>query len=316
MIMKRIIQFTAAAALAFGLYSCDSDPLEDMPEDVPTTTFQSVDELLSDMEPEVSSFTVDASTGGTFNTNRGSEITIPANAFVDGSGQTVTGNVDLEFQEIFNASDAITSGAFTISNGIPIGTGGAFFIGAEQNGQALGVSPGQSVQVQIPSQQTNQAMQLFTGGTSINTSPQWTPLDTAQFWAWMNVVGNYFNVNMNRLMWVNCDYFTNPSWEDPVHFDLLGRTGLNSTNSQLFVVEQSNLATYPLQMGSNFSFMNSEVRNAKCNSGVSQVVVALAIYNNTIYLGHTTITPAAGTTYPIQMAAVTQADLQAFLNSL
>lgn len=309
------MQLSAIALLFIGMISCDSDPLVDIPSDLPTTTFQSVDNLLEDMEPDVETFSLSAENGGTFTTQRGSEITIQPNSFVDGNGQAVTGNVDIEFQEIFTPSDAITSGAYTISNGTPIGTGGAFFIGAEQNGQRVDLNRNRPAFIEIPSQQSNSAMQLFTGGTSISSAPAWVPLDTAQFWAWLDLVDTNFRVTLNQFMWVNCDYFVNTTWENPVHFDLVGRSGLDLNNSRLFVHEPSSLATYPLMTTPSFSFSNSAVRNARCNS-VPQVVVALAIHNGTIYLGHTTITPTAGTTYPIQMNAVTQADLQAFLASL
>src|SRR5438132_738318 len=47
------------------------------------------------------SFNVDAMAGGTFTATQGTKVTIPSNAFTTLSGGTVTGNVTIQFKEIY-----------------------------------------------------------------------------------------------------------------------------------------------------------------------------------------------------------------------
>ena len=56
----------------------------------------------------------------TFTTEKGNEIIFPARAFVDGSGNPVTGNVDVSVTEITNVSEMILSGMMTNSDQGPL----------------------------------------------------------------------------------------------------------------------------------------------------------------------------------------------------
>jgi hypothetical protein len=62
----------------------------------------------------------------TFATEKGNEIIFPARAFVDGSGNPVTGNVDISVTEITKVSEMILSGMMTNSDQGPLSSQGEF----------------------------------------------------------------------------------------------------------------------------------------------------------------------------------------------
>lgn len=299
------------------LIACEPDPIVVDPVDnPPTSPFSSVEEVLESLEPPVESFVIDASSGGSFTTSRGSKVTIPANALITPSGQTVSGNVDFTMQEIFTPADMITTGAFTESNGVVLTSGGAYFLGAEQNGQQLSISNSSSVNVEIPEQATDPNMQLFFGGSSMASPPAWQVVnDSTRLWNLLRQAGVY-QVTQSLFGWVNCDAFSSSSFDEPVHFDLNGISGLNQSNTVLFVVEPSTNSAYGLRSGTNYTFTNSQVRGASVRTGIQQYVIAIGFINNQVVYGSTLITPAVGNTYPVQMAAVTQADLMNYLANL
>ena len=55
-------------------------------------------------------FTIDASIGGSLNLENGSSLVIPPNAFIDGNGKNITGNVNLKYREFHDALDILIAG--------------------------------------------------------------------------------------------------------------------------------------------------------------------------------------------------------------
>ncbi len=86
-------------------------------------------------------FSGDASTGFVVTGERGTEITFPADAFVDGDGNVVAGQVDVGIIEILTKTDILLSGVATESNGQLLESGGELYIQALQNGDTLRLNP-------------------------------------------------------------------------------------------------------------------------------------------------------------------------------
>lgn len=322
--MKTLSSLAAIAALAFSISSCDPEPLvtPDTPSSNGGMPYQSIEEVLDELAPPVQQFSFDASSGGTFTTPRGSEIIFPPQALLDGNGQTVTGSVTLSFQEIFTPMDIMASGVYTISNGDILNSGGAYNIEVSQNGAQLQLNPSNTVSVSIPQQAQDPAMQIFVGdslGSGSNNS--WQLPDTASSGTGTpniyNLISqnNIYQIIQNNLGWINCDAFSNIGMAEPIHFDLLGNNGFSSVNTLVWGHVTSMNSVYQILPGANATFMNSQMRNYRVGNA-NTTVVALGYVGNQLYFGYTNITPVAGTTYPIQMTAISMADFQAFIASL
>lgn len=101
-------------------------------------------------------FTGDASTGFVVTGERGTQIAFPADAFVDGDGNVVSGEVHVGIIEILTKKDLLLSGVSTESNGQLLESGGELYIEVLQNGDTLQLNPenqpwsANPVQVKLP----------------------------------------------------------------------------------------------------------------------------------------------------------------------
>ena len=77
---------------------------------------------------QMQTHTIDATAGGTFTSPQGTVVTIPANAFVTGGGAPITGNVNIEFKDIYKKSDMLLSNMSTQTATGPLKSAGEFFI--------------------------------------------------------------------------------------------------------------------------------------------------------------------------------------------
>ncbi len=84
------------------------------------------------------------SSGGTIFGSQGSQLVIPANAFTL-NGTAVTGNVDIEFVEIYDRASMLlnnmpTTGKRSNGDEEALKSKGEFFINAKQNGTQLDIA--------------------------------------------------------------------------------------------------------------------------------------------------------------------------------
>jgi cytochrome c2 len=106
---------------------------------------------------------------------RGGKIMIPAGAFKVPAGQTVT----LFIKEAYSARDILVAGLTTEADGKPLRSGGMIFINAESNNQQVTVA--KPITVSIPTDNYQDALQLYKGELATDSSLNWTnpiPLDT------------------------------------------------------------------------------------------------------------------------------------------
>ncbi len=171
-----------AVALSIFAVSCKKDTLETI---TPTEDATAVDNLLSKMDPEMQSFTIDPSQPQTITGTEGTVINIPANAFVDANGNAITGNVTISLKEILSLKDQITSGAYAVSNGELLKSGGEFFFEATANGEKLKLAVNQSITFDIPATEVDSTMQVFIGQEvsedSTGSNVNWIPADTSKY---------------------------------------------------------------------------------------------------------------------------------------
>ncbi|OFY80945.1 MAG: hypothetical protein A2281_12860 [Bacteroidetes bacterium RIFOXYA12_FULL_38_20] len=102
--MERKIIFAVFFALAgFLLVTCKTEKNTAAVSTVLSPAFEGVD-------VKFSPFNLDANKGGVIHLDNGGSIVVPPDAFVDASGESVTGTVKIDFREFHNAYDIILAG--------------------------------------------------------------------------------------------------------------------------------------------------------------------------------------------------------------
>ena len=318
--MKKLIKLTCAGAvlLAFGCNKDLPDPLTPTPKEpeVPTETFNSLNDFLTTNEVEPETFLVTAQTGGSFTTDAGSKINVPANAFTDPAGNLVTGAVTLSMNDIFTTKEMIFSRVFPISYGQLLNSGGEFQLVATQNGTPLNVAPGQRVEVIIPAQAPPQNMELFFGnGDPMADSLNWDPADTTSASGFtFNSADDTYELQLDELGWANIDAFVpNPTYFD-VTFDLVGVTGLDASNTTAYAVFDNQNAVWPL--GSSYGSISNNTIMDNHVASVDMHVLVISVVGGQLYSGVLPINPTANATYTINMTATTSADLDNVITNL
>ncbi|WP_299459403.1 hypothetical protein [uncultured Microscilla sp.] len=102
-----------------------------------------------------SQWEMDASKAKVFKLNNGSNIEVPAGAFVNKLGEPVKGNVKIKYREFHNAADIIASGLpmHYDSAGVRhhFESGGMFELRGSQNGEPVFIAPHKNVEVNLVS---------------------------------------------------------------------------------------------------------------------------------------------------------------------
>ena len=209
--------FLLIAVTSIFLASCTKDYHDTTSQVPPGGTippaehkYTSMNDFFSKNQIPSQAFTVDAATGGTITAAQGSVIYIPSNAFVTQQGNAVTGNVSIEFKEVYKKSDMLLGDKPTIlDNGLPLKSGGEFFIRATSNGTAVQLAPGYSISVQQPLNGFPLDMNM-TAFTALTDTFRWLPAQNAA----MSDSGGYifslftFGAPVDSGSWCNSDNST------------------------------------------------------------------------------------------------------------
>ena len=303
--------FFKTSLIIFGialmtLFACKKDNETD-PLSGPTN----MKEFFSENEPANQRFTVNSSTGGSITGSKGTEITIPPNAFKKADGTPVTGNVTIELKELFEKSEMILSDKPTVSYGQILVSGGEFYISASQNGEELRLN-NTSLSVSTPTDSIDYNMNLFTG-VSTDTGFSWIPAnqgtnpDTMRF---QTSFPYSYLYEIDSLGWINCDYF---------YFDPKPKYDLNVNFSSrpndvavYFVFNQINSVARAYDWDNNLEFEGLQIPQ-----GQSITVVAIGVDSNgKYYMASEDITISGNTTATLSMIEVTKNALMSMLNNL
>src|ERR1700753_1562403 len=98
--MKKISLSFVSLAFILLLNSCKKELSQE-------SSYSSVKDFLSQTALPIKTYSINASTGGSFTTSQGTVVTIPANNFIYQSGKPVTGTVSVEFNDIYKKSDML-----------------------------------------------------------------------------------------------------------------------------------------------------------------------------------------------------------------
>jgi hypothetical protein len=211
--MKKTLLFVSTALLLFSP-SCKK---ETTPEPLPPTPSGVFLQAFYDRnKPQTESFSFVATSGGTFTTQKGTRVTVPANAFINPNGSPYTGTVTVFIMDIYKKSDMLFADMHTAtkSGGI-LESAGEFNIKAVNTiGVPLDLSGSVAIAVEQPlqpQQQMQQGMIAFIAeedtiglGWAIPDSTQLSPLVTA---AATNYIFDLyqFSVPLEQGTWCNSD---------------------------------------------------------------------------------------------------------------
>ena len=152
--MKNLIKLICIVAIV-AIVSCkkkDTTPVS-TPTPTPTVTdnYSSIADFFSKNNIAMQTYSISATTGGSFTTPQGTVVTIPPNAFLTQSFTGVSGNVTIQFKDLYKKSDMFLSNMPPmLSYGAPLKSGGEFFIKVIQNNAALILNTGASITVAQP----------------------------------------------------------------------------------------------------------------------------------------------------------------------
>jgi hypothetical protein len=186
-------------------------------KDKSTPNYAKADDFLASHAIKVQSFTGNAGTGFSIIGEKGTKVTFTPNAFVDGNGNAVSGNVTVTLKEVLSKKDVLFSGVMTESNGQLLESGGEILVKAQKDGADLRLNPAlqnDGARVEIPKVMNDKDMGLFvqdkrqqggaTGGNQQQQSPfTWNP---APYYPFGNGPNSY-TFSLPSFTWVNCDRF-------------------------------------------------------------------------------------------------------------
>lgn len=121
-------------------------------------------------------FRIRAGKDNTITGKKGTKVFLPKDALVTKDGKPVPAeDVTIELQEFQTSHDAIFNQLSTISNGQVLESGGMFTIVAKYNGEELKLKDGKSMDIEMPSSNMKNDMQVFVGVKNSEGITEWQP---------------------------------------------------------------------------------------------------------------------------------------------
>lgn len=237
---KQILGSLLLTTLLFS--SCKTTDDNDLPpvEHIPATEqeFKSIkDEALADL---TQNFSFNSDDGYiTLTSENGVQIGINGDCLTL-NGDEISGNVDIEFVEIFEKGNMLTTNKPTMGR-LPNGdkamllTGGEFFIEATKDGQLLDTNC--LINLIVPSSLTggtDNEMVLWTGTIEEDDTLTWDEVDNATGQGGVFAEGGQYYTLLEGFGWTNVDRFYN----DPrpkTQIQVQAPVGYNYTNSAVYL---------------------------------------------------------------------------------
>jgi hypothetical protein len=304
----------------FAWFSCKKDKLEVNNEEGYTST----KDFLNKHKATSEYFTFNDTVGGVFTSAKGSIITVMPNSFVDGSGNPVTGNVTLEFKDVYHKSDMIFSDMYTttISNTI-LKSGGMFFIRAKQGNITLKLNTGKKITVEQPLNGFNldSSMNAFNfvapDTNSFPAQQAWAPsaTDTVNLLANNYIYSLYnFSSPIDSGTWCNSDnstYFASYP-QTSLTFQPTDDISVYGTNVFLvFPGINAMVHVYQDYMGGTSNFIYSYAPQ-----GLNCTMIAIGVKGLKLYYAKKDITITSNLSTSFTLTEISNDDLISLINSL
>jgi hypothetical protein len=306
----KIAFFTVLSIAIIGLLSCKKDP-----EVKPAGTTSSTLEFHQKYGEATKSYTINASSGGSFTTEKGTKVTIPANCFVNDGNQIITGDVTVHFKDITTKSEMLFSDMGTVfHDGTPLVSGGEFFIQAETGDTALQIAAGAKIDIEQP----------LIGQADTAMLPMILPQDSAQVaQGW--IVNQNNNVTVSGSSYIFSLYqFGYPlsagTWcnsDNPYYFSAYTQTSLTVHCNKnyypdvflLFHDENSMIHVYNFSAGDDWVYDYAPI-------GKQCTVVVLGYINGKLAASFTPVSITANMNLTAELAEMSEEDFQARVKAL
>lgn len=262
--------FTLLVATLFLITGCSKDddgfePIEENPFTPPTAAaFKALqDEAFNNLKQNA---TFNAEDGITFESEAGVTLTIWGNC-LSINGDPVTGEVDLEYVEVFDRGNMLTTNATTVGKDQTdemgqLISGGEFHIKAYQNGEELTLDCG--MMLEVPTAITGgevPGMGPFVGEIDENDNLIWLPQNT-EFWVNSDQGTPSYNAFIENFGWFNCDVFI--ADPDPkTEIQIAVPQGFDNNNASVYLArvgESSSLAflygEFPIGLEAHIIFLS------------------------------------------------------------
>ncbi|WP_316787176.1 hypothetical protein [Pedobacter frigiditerrae] len=298
---------TFIALVIFSLSSCKKDFSSNSSQGL------SLAEFNSKFSIPTQSFNGIAGTAFSITGAKGIKLDFPANAFLDASGNPVSGNIKLSLKEVLSKRDILLSGKFTESNGQLLVSGGEFQIVALQNGQLLKLNPAAAVNINVPTTLSTAPMDLFEFKQTVASDSTWMLNQKARVFT----TPAYYQFSLPNFGWVNCDYFySNPNPKTTITAGPIYAGAAPSIKEQrayLIFDNINNVIGLPFVMAVNKhqSYLNS------MPIGMTGKLIIISVdMGDKIYFGATSFTVSADLNLSVPVSLATQSTIDNYLNSL
>ena len=308
--------------LAITFSSCKKDKKKDDVPNPTTTdqTYSSMVDFYNKNGAKLQTYQINASTGGSFTSPKGTVVTIPANCFVDASDNNVSGTVTIQFKDIYSKSDMLLSDiGTTFFDGAPMVSGGEFFINALLGDSALQIDAGKFIAIEQPF--NNGAVKDLDMEAMILNDPRDTIQGGGNIEGWSISPGN-------SLLYTATSYVFNlyafsgtngaGTWcnsDNPYYFQAYTNTTLTVnavagyTLDVFLVFKNVNSMVHVYSDGTNYPYAYSPV-------GLECTVVVLAVKDDKLYSSFTPVTITSNLTINPSLTETTTDAFKTVLNSL
>lgn len=316
-----IIAASVIAASITTLISCKKN------QDAPA--YARADDFLASHAIPTQTFTGNAATGFIITGDKGTKLKFPANSFVDGNGNIVSGTVTVTLKEVMSKKDVMFSGVMTEANGQLLESGGELLVKAKKDGADLQLNPAlgdTGVKVEVPKVMNNKDMGLFVqqkrdqgpngGGTGGGQQPQnpttWAP---APYYPFGNGPNTY-SFTLPGFTWVNCDrFYSDPNPKTTVTVSPVFQDNNQVTGMQVMLVFKniSTVITFPF----NYTIQQFESYQNSLPIGLqADLVIMGKDSDGFIQFGTQSITISAALHVNAPIHKATQAEVDAFLATI
>ena len=169
----------------------------------------------------------------------------PPNCCVNGTGQSVTGTVQVEILLVKKKGDMIRLDRPTISGGRLLVSGGEIFLRLKKSGQELSLAPNVKLTLRYPDLPLLPSMKLFSGDESNPNLFNWLPLTDLQNNNVAITTQNY-EIQTNRVRWINNAYMVDTAGIPQVKVSADLASTLTNANTVAFAVFKDYRAVVPM----------------------------------------------------------------------
>lgn len=267
-------------------------------------------------ETHVDSFEVNANIA-TILTSTGLQVTFPPNCCVNGTGQPISGRVQVELMLVKKKGDMIRGNLPTTTNDSLQVAAGHIYIKLTKNGQQVQLAPGVKVNIRYADAPVNQFMKFFVGDETNATHFNWLP-NPDLINNTVSAGTQVYEINTNRQKWISIAYVYDLNSVAKVNLSAGLTAYFTNANTIVFAVLKD-LRSVAAMHGETAA---RKFISPKLPVGKAVTVVVISKQGNDYYLGYettVTVAPTSGSgNQSVQVNPIKKSlpEILVYLNSL